>query len=452
MRRRTKLFTIIFCMIFGVSMFSILGKSWGYCPKIEIKTISYTGSVEYGNNLTLYIQVSNKGYNEEENLLIVYPNIFGADLIFDRDNATFNIHGKSITEIIVYLYINVSAGDYELMFSIMRNGKLVTYKIYHLLVEQKADCEPGIYNMTIYNEILVNITIQNFVNNIINNNITIYQDMFNEIFNYFNNTIYNNINNTVYNELYNDIYNQINNSFYADVYNLIENNINNINNINNTLLEELYNYIYNQVNISLQNTIVMPDNGLKAPQIVAIVAGGICFAVGAYGIIMGNPILIENRNNKENDRKKNKSRKSYKSKSKFEKIIEKLEFKMQKQLNYRFKIGFAFLVSSIVFYLFSIPIYDLINPFGNLEQEFYRYLYGFIWTFLIVSIIFAIDSITWRFIAINTFNVMIFVSSPYVGIFFVITMVLVQVIFIIHKKGLSLNIKKEEKINSYYRI
>lgn len=408
------------------------------CANISIFSVSTSGELAYKNNITMTILIYNNGYYDVNNLLIMFPDVYSPNLAFEKNNQTFSVPSRDYAAINVKLYINITDGDYEIPLFVEKYGVLQAYEVYHLLVDGMGDADPGLYNATVYNDILVNVTIQNFVNNVVNNNITIYEDMYNEIFNYFNTTIYNNINNTVYNEMYNEVYNEINNTFYAEVQNVIENNIDNVNNINNTLLNELYNFIYSEVNVTLTNQIILPDNQLGIPDYVIMMVSGILVGVGAFGIITGHPVVTKEERDPD----------ELQQKQGIKKIITLLD--SQPDINYRFKLGVSFAQAPLTFYISGFALFDNIKLIVGTSLESFNIIYGIIWAFAVGALIIGIDNRKSRIVSFALFDAIIFLSSTFAGIIFAIFGILLITFHYIAKSGVLR--AKEDKINVYYKV
>jgi len=157
-------------LLLGLISFNLLNI---FCPVhggcscssgVKISGVSIIGEITQGNHVTLQVSILNSKSPDELNYELKLPAGI-PELQFNVSTIPFNITGYSMRVLFVDLLINTAVGDFELVFLLDKGGCLCSYSIYHLIVARERFL-PGLYNITIYNEILVKIELEN---NIINN-------------------------------------------------------------------------------------------------------------------------------------------------------------------------------------------------------------------------------------------------------------------------------------------
>ncbi len=126
---------------------------------VTIKGASTTGEIAQGTNVSLQISVLNEKNAEVTGYTLKMPSGITA-LIFTPTSIPFNITANTLRTFDFNVSVNTNTGDYELVFLLDRSGDVCNYAIYHFIVA-RDHFTPGIYNISVYNEILLNITVNN---------------------------------------------------------------------------------------------------------------------------------------------------------------------------------------------------------------------------------------------------------------------------------------------------
>ncbi len=160
---------IILTSVIFLNLFSLTTTSFAACgcsPDVNIQGVSIVGAITQGNHVTVQVSVLNAKSADQTDYELKVP-VGIPQLIFNNTTVPFNITGNTLRILSIDLLINTAAGDFEVVFLLEKSGCICSYSVYHLIVAREH-FTPGFYNMTVYNQILVDIEVNNF-NNVTNN-------------------------------------------------------------------------------------------------------------------------------------------------------------------------------------------------------------------------------------------------------------------------------------------
>ncbi len=156
---RVVLLALVGISVLFLGYFSSFANAAPCEPLLTIKAASTTGVIAQGNNVSLQVSVLNEKTSPITGYELQMPAGIDA-LTFTPTSIPFNITASTLRTFDFNVTVNTNTGDYELVFLLYRTGAVCNYVIYHFIVAREH-FTPGIFNITEYNEILLNITINN---------------------------------------------------------------------------------------------------------------------------------------------------------------------------------------------------------------------------------------------------------------------------------------------------
>ncbi|MHA1732632.1 MAG: hypothetical protein ACTSU5_11870 [Promethearchaeota archaeon] len=392
-------------------------------PKVYIYSISEEGEIGPEKTVNITIMVYNtKPYTYHDLTLYVYS---PDPLLAIPAAFVFDIGGREFMEFTFEVYINTTATEFNFqILGIVWEDKMIDFEEMRLTFNDVAG-GTGLYNVSVYNEIYLNYTVD------VNVNVTVeqYNEIINEMYLNFTNEI------DVYNEIINDLNYTINNW----------NEINNTVHVNNTNLWDMYlnlsvlvaEYQSNETfrcncNQQLNLTVAYPEGG------AGMLKSGAYLLSAGFGLMLIRDGYNREQENKAAGNQKKGGRKPVRR-------IERMKL-WWNSWDGPVKVGSALLIAVLTQLLFANVFYKMLDPGPGFNFEYGNEVYGL----LVAGVVFTaiIGFHNWKAVPFTILLVGIFASLQFYSTIYLTLTCVVCVVYL----GLNIFIRRYRQLEEYRRI